>query len=104
MRVCPAGQQACQKPCQLAACYSELLLYALLMVQPVLGLLHTNAHGNKVNFFFLFRLPAIVEQDDELAEVLIQTPQACPPISCLRSLPCMPRRRSIITSSAGTRY
>ena len=65
----PAGMP---KAMQLAARYSELLLYALLMVQPVLGLLYTNAHGNKVNFFFLFRLPAIVEQDDELAEVLIQ--------------------------------
>jgi cytochrome b561 len=65
----PAGMP---KAMQGAARYSELLLYALLMVQPVLGLLYTYAHGNNVNFFFLFRLPAIVEQDDELSEALIQ--------------------------------
>jgi cytochrome b561 len=65
----PAGMP---KAIRLAARYSELVLYALLMVQPVLGLLYTNAHGNKVNFFFLVRLPAIVEQDDRLAETLIQ--------------------------------
>jgi cytochrome b561 len=38
---------------------SEYLLYALLLIQPVLGLIHTNAHGDRVNLFFLGTLPAV---------------------------------------------
>ena len=36
-----------------AAHWSEYALYALLLIQPILGLLHTNAHGERVNLFFL---------------------------------------------------
>ena len=34
-----------------AAQWSEYALYALLMTQPILGLLQTNAHGDRVNLF-----------------------------------------------------
>ena len=42
---------------------SEYMLYALLLIQPVLGLIHTNAHGDKVNLFFLGNLPALIGPD-----------------------------------------
>jgi cytochrome b561 len=50
----------------------EYLLYSLLLLQPILGLLYTNAHGARVNLFFLFRLPPLMERNDELAKQLIQ--------------------------------
>ena len=43
-----------------AAQWSEYALYALLLIQPILGLLQTNAHGDPVNLFFLGQLPALV--------------------------------------------
>lgn len=49
----------------------EYLLYGLLLLQPVLGLLHSNAHGGRINFFFLFRLPPLIGQDHDLAEQLV---------------------------------
>ena len=45
---------------RLAAHWSEYALYALLLGQPILGLLLTNAHGDRVNLFFLGQLPALV--------------------------------------------
>ena len=42
---------------RLAAKGSEYALYALLLAQPVLGLLQTNARGNRVDLFFLGQLP-----------------------------------------------
>jgi cytochrome b561 len=35
-----------------AAQWSEYALYAFLPTQPILGLLHTNARGDRVNLFF----------------------------------------------------
>jgi cytochrome b561 len=43
-----------------AAHWSEYALYALLLGQPILGLLMTNAHGDPVNLFFLGQLPPLV--------------------------------------------
>ena len=45
---------------RLAAHWSEYALYALLLGQPILGLLLTNMHGDRVNLFFLAQLPALV--------------------------------------------
>ena len=45
---------------RLAAHWSEYALYALLLGQPILGLLLTNMHGDRVNLFFLVQLPALV--------------------------------------------
>jgi cytochrome b561 len=55
-----------------AAHWSEYALYALLLTQPVLGLLHTNAHGDRVNLFFLDPLPALIGLDRPLAEQLLE--------------------------------
>jgi cytochrome b561 len=54
-----------------AAQWSEYALYALLLTQPILGLLQTNAHGDRVNLFFLGQLPALIGQDRQLAKQLV---------------------------------
>jgi uncharacterized membrane protein len=54
-----------------AAQWSEYALYALLLTQPILGLLYTNAHGDLVNLFFINQLPALIGQDRPLAKHLL---------------------------------
>ena len=49
----------------------EYLLYGLLLLQPILGVLHSNAHGGRINLFFLLRLPPLIDRNDDLAEQLI---------------------------------
>ena len=56
---------------RLAAQWSEHALYALLLTQPILGLLQTNAYGDRVNLFFLGQLPALIGQDHPLAKQLL---------------------------------
>jgi cytochrome b561 len=56
---------------RLAAQWSEHALYALLLTQPILGLLQTNAYGDRVNLFFLGPLPALIGQDRALAKQLL---------------------------------
>src|SRR5713101_7970068 len=51
-----------------AAHWSEYALYALLLTQPILGLLHTNARGERANLFLLGRLPALIGRDLALAK------------------------------------
>jgi len=53
-----------------AAQWSEYALYALLLTQPILGLLETNAYGDRVNLFFLGQLPALMGQNRPLAKQL----------------------------------
>ena len=60
----PAEVPTIQK---LAARATEYALYALLLAQPVLGILHTNARGRRVEFFFIGQLPPIVGPDKVLA-------------------------------------
>jgi cytochrome b561 len=55
---------------------SEYGLYLLLLLQPILGVLQTNAHGDQVNFFFVGRLPAIIPKSRPLAELLLITHRA----------------------------
>ena len=55
-----------------AAHWSEYALYALLLIQPILGLLHTSAHGERVNLFFLGHLPALIGPDRPLAKQLLE--------------------------------
>jgi cytochrome b561 len=55
-----------------AAHWSEYALYTLLLVQPILGLLHTNAHGDRVNLFFLGQLPALIGRDGPLARQFLE--------------------------------
>jgi cytochrome b561 len=56
---------------RLAAHWSEYALYTLLLTQPVLGLLHTNAHGDGVDLFFLGQLPTLIGQNRPLAKLLL---------------------------------
>src|SRR5215469_6412866 len=46
-----------------AAQWSEYALYCLLLTQPILGLLLTNAHGDRMNLFLAGQLPALIGQD-----------------------------------------
>jgi superoxide oxidase len=55
-----------------AAQWSEYALYALLLIQPILGLLQTNARGDRVNLFFLGQLPALIGKDRPLAKLLLE--------------------------------
>jgi cytochrome b561 len=55
-----------------AAHWSEYALYAFLMIQPILGLLHTNAHGDRVNLFFLGQLPSLIGYNRPLARQLLE--------------------------------
>jgi cytochrome b561 len=59
------------QPMRLAAKGSEYALYALLLAQPILGLLQTNARGDRVDLFFLGQLPALIGQDRPLAWQLL---------------------------------
>jgi cytochrome b561 len=55
-----------------AAQASEHALYALLLIQPIVGLLQTNAHGDRVNLFFLGQLPALIGRNRPLAKQLLE--------------------------------
>ena len=56
---------------RVAAMASEYVLYALLMTQPILGILQTNAHGDHVNFFLIGQLPALIERNRLLSQQLM---------------------------------
>jgi cytochrome b561 len=64
----PAGLPAMQKA---AARVTEYLLYLLLLAQPILGILHTNARGDRVDFYFVAELPAIIGHNRLLAREAI---------------------------------
>lgn len=53
-----------------AARSTQVLLYVLLIAQPTLGLLQTSARGQGVAFYFLVRLPAVIDTDRALARQL----------------------------------
>jgi cytochrome b561 len=59
-----------------AAQWSEYALYALLLTQPLLGFLQTNARGDRVTLFFLGQLPALVAEDHPLAKYLLEVHKA----------------------------
>jgi cytochrome b561 len=63
----PVDLPAVQK---LAARAVEGLIYLLLLAQPLVGLLYTNAYGLRVNLFFLGELPPLIERDRPLAAQL----------------------------------
>jgi len=56
---------------QVAAMASEYAFYALLLAQPILGLLQTSAHGDHVDLFFIGQLPALIEKNRPLAQQLL---------------------------------
>lgn len=51
-----------------AARATEYVLYVLLLLQPALGLLNTNARGRRVDFYFLGELPPVIGPDKVLAK------------------------------------
>jgi cytochrome b561 len=55
---------------KLAARGVEGLIYLLLLAQPLVGLLYTNAYGLRVNLFLLGEIPAVIERDRPLAAQL----------------------------------
>jgi cytochrome b561 len=61
---------------RVAAMASEYALYALLLAQPILGILQTNAHGDHVNLFFIGQLPALIEKNRPLAQLLLTAHKA----------------------------
>jgi cytochrome b561 len=61
---------------RVAAMASEYALYALLLVQPVLGLLQTGARGDHVDLFFIGQLPALIEKNRPLAQQLLTIHEA----------------------------
>jgi cytochrome b561 len=63
----PADLPMVQK---IAARAAEGVLYVLLVAQPVIGLLYTNAYGLRVNLYFLGELPALIGRDRPLAAQL----------------------------------
>jgi cytochrome b561 len=69
----PAG---ISREMRIAAQWSEYALYTLMLTQPILGLLETNAHGERINLFFLGQLPALIGADRSLARQLLAVHQA----------------------------
>ena len=55
---------------KLAARVVEGLIYALLLAQPLVGLLYSNAYGERVNLFFLGEVPSLIDRDRPLATQL----------------------------------
>ena len=55
---------------RLAAAGAHAALYAMLLALPLLGWATTSAHGVGLKLFGLMRLPALVRQDSDLADVL----------------------------------
>ena len=53
---------------RVAARATEYVLYLLLLLQPALGLLNTNARGQRVNFYLLGELPSVVGSDKVFAK------------------------------------
>jgi cytochrome b561 len=64
------------QPMRVAAMASEYALYALLVAQPILGILQTNAHGDNVNLFFIGQLPALIQKNRPLAQQLLTVHKA----------------------------
>jgi cytochrome b561 len=60
---------------QIAAHGSEYVLYLLLLAQPSLGLMQTNASGDRVDLFFLRQLPPLIGQDRQFARQLLEAHQ-----------------------------
>jgi cytochrome b561 len=54
---------------KLAARATEAVIYLLLIAQSVLGLIHTNARGQRVDLFFLGSLPAVIAPDKSLGRL-----------------------------------
>ena len=59
-------------PMRIATKAGEYALYALLLLQPILGLIYTNASGDRVNLFLTLNIPALIETDHSFADTVLQ--------------------------------
>lgn len=59
------------KTMQVLAKTTEYSLYLILLLQPILGLLQTNAHGERVSLWLLGPLPALIGENRPLAQQLL---------------------------------
>ncbi|TWS94272.1 cytochrome b [Reyranella sp. CPCC 100927] len=64
----PAGVPAWQ---HLASAAVHHLLYAILLIQPIIGWWGTSAFGAPINVFWLFELPALVGKDEPTAKQIL---------------------------------
>jgi cytochrome b561 len=51
---------------------SEYALYALLLVQPMLGLIHANAHGDALNLYLLGNIPPVTGTNRPFAHAILE--------------------------------
>ncbi|MDJ0930059.1 cytochrome b [Breoghania sp.] len=58
-------------PQRIVAHIVHILLYALLLVQPVVGWIGTSAYGAPIKVFWLFTLPPIVDKDKATADTFL---------------------------------
>jgi superoxide oxidase len=72
----PDWPSAMPQTMRVAATASEYALYALLLAQPILGILQTNAHGDRVNLFLIGQLPALIGKNRPLAHELLSVHKA----------------------------
>jgi cytochrome b561 len=56
---------------RIATKLSEYVLYGLLLLQPILGLVHTYADGETMGLYLLFNIPAMISQNKPLANALL---------------------------------
>ena len=56
---------------RLATAGGEYALYGLLLLQPVLGLVHIYAHGDRLNFFLLWTVPYRIQPDRAVADLAL---------------------------------
>lgn len=68
--VLPAWPASLRPVAQFITKTSEYALYILLLVQPLLGVAHSNTHGDPVTLFFLVDIPAIVGRNQALSHTL----------------------------------
>jgi cytochrome b561 len=72
----PAWSKGMTPTMRVLAKSCEYCLYGLLLLQPLLGLLQTNAHGERVSLLFIGQLPALISKDRPLALQLLTVHKA----------------------------
>jgi cytochrome b561 len=65
----PAGLPQLQR---FAACANIAAIYTVLFAQPILGLVHSQAGGDRVSFLGLFDVPALAGRNRALARLAIE--------------------------------
>ena len=85
---------------QFAAHATHWALYALILVQPIVGYIMTSAYPAPVPFFGLFNLPAIWPENRALSDQLVGRSTWTSASPSRRSRPCISARRCFIISCA----